>query len=189
MRLAHVLVISALLAASCSSGSGKAGPSPSPTPGIAGVQAFSGLSHDHLGKKSDYPHHYPQVPPVGGAHAPYWLRCDVYTAPVPDEFAVHSMEHGGIWITYRPGLDAASLATLAQVERTNVEYVLVSPYPGLPAPVVVSTWGLQLRLQGVSDPRLVQFVKAYAGGDQGGEPGTTCRKGGLTPDKARALLQ
>jgi hypothetical protein len=181
--------MSSLLLAACSSGSDKATRSPSPTPSIAGVRAYSGLSHDHLGKKSDYPHRYPQVPPVGGAHAPYWLRCDVYTSPVPEEFAVHSMEHGGIWITYRPGLDAASLETLAHLEKTNVEYVLVSPYEGLPAPVVVSTWGLQLQLPRADDPRLVQFVKAYAGGAQGGEPGTTCRKNGVTPDKARSLLQ
>jgi hypothetical protein len=188
MRFVHVLVMSALVLAGCSSGTPKADPSALLTPSITGVEVFKGLSHRHLLKKSEYPHRYPQTPPVGGEHAPRWLKCAVYSAPVPNEFAVHSIEHGGIWITHLPTLDKASVAKLAALAPTNPEYVLVSPYPGVPAPVVVSTWGLQLKLQSVDDPRLQQFIKTYAGGGQGGEPNHPCRTDGLTPEQVPQFL-
>jgi hypothetical protein len=182
------LALAAVLTA-CSSGGGSSAADPDSSrpaaSGIAGLQTVQGLSHTHLAKRSDYPYAYPQTPPLGGPHSPRWLRCDTYTEPVPNENAVHSIEHGGIWITYRPGLDAASVAKLGEVEKTNTEYVLVSPFPGLSSPLVVTSWGLQLPLESVDDPRLLQFVQTYAGGGQGGEPGYPCRKGGLTPEQAR----
>ncbi|MGB8651980.1 MAG: DUF3105 domain-containing protein [Mycobacteriales bacterium] len=190
MRLVPALAVTALLLAACSGGGSTASKQPdtSLTPSINGVQVYRGLSHAHLTKKADYPHHYDQSPPVGGPHAPVWLRCDVYAQPVPEVFAVHSIEHGGIWISYRPDLPKTSVDTLALLQKTNVEYVLVAPYPGLSAPIVVTTWGLQLRLDSVDDPRLREFLQTYAGGGQGGEPGTPCRTNGLTPAQAATFL-
>jgi hypothetical protein len=161
----------------------------SPTPAPADptpdpVQTFGGLSHEHVTGPVDYP----QVPPVGGPHHPRWLACGVYAEPVPAEFAVHSMEHGGIWVTHRPDLPDVDVARLAGLADLDPEYVLVSPLEGLPAPVVASSWGLQLELQTADDGRLAAFVRTYAGGDQGGEPGVPCRTGGLTPEQARDLL-
>jgi hypothetical protein len=187
VRLPLVLVVSSVLLAACASGSSEE-PSATLTPSITGVEVVKGLSHRHLTNKDDYPHSYPRTPPVGGEHAPRWLRCDVYREPVPNELAVHSMEHGGIWITYQPTLDRASLDKLGQIEKTNLEYILVSPFEGLPSPVVVTAWGLQLRLPGVDDPRLLAFIKTYAGGGQGGEAGFPCRKDGLTPEQVPAFI-
>lgn len=152
---------------------------------LTGVKTFSGLSHEH--KRG--PISYPETPPVGGPHSPAWLRCDVYTTPVPNENAVHSMEHGAVWITYQEGLPASDVATLDKLDQLNPDYVLISPYPGLPAPVVASSWGLQLSVSSASDPRLAEFVKAYAGGDQGGEGGADCRARGLTPEQATQFNQ
>lgn len=132
---------------------------------------------------------YPTSPPVGGPHYPRWLACDVYDQPVPLETAVHSMEHGGVWITYRPGLADADVQRLAALTSLNREYVLVSPYPALASPVVVSTWGLQLAVDRADDPRVRAFVLTYAGGTQGGEPGAPCRTGGLSIEQARQALR
>lgn len=38
------------------------------------------------------------------------------------------------------------------------------------------------------DPRLAEFVEAYAGGGQGGEKGAPCRGGGVTPRETRGQL-
>ena len=57
-------------------------------------------------------------------------------------------------------------------------YVLVSPYPDLPAPVVASAWGKQLRLDSADDPRLDEFVRAFRLGRQAPERGGPC-DGGL----------
>jgi hypothetical protein len=145
-----------------------------------GVVHFEGLSHDHVGGEV----RYPQTPPAGGAHSPVWLRCGVYDTPVPSVNAVHSMEHGAVWITYRPDLPQADLDRIKRLQLVKPAFILVSPFPGLPAPVVASAWGLQLTAASTSDPRLRAFVKAYAGGAQGGEPGKRCDNG-ATLDQAK----
>lgn len=180
MRLTPALVAVALLLTAC--GGGSKGPAPST---IEGVQDFTELSHVHL-KKGEYPFTYPQSPPVGGKHAQAWLTCAVYTVEIPKENAVHSEEHGGVWLTYQPTLAAADVAKLALLHETNVNYVMVSPYTGQDSPVIASTWGLQLKVQSVDDPRLLAFIKEYAGGNQGGEKGAGCSQNGATLEQALA---
>ncbi|MDX6220859.1 MAG: hypothetical protein QOJ48_2540, partial [Frankiales bacterium] len=45
-------------------------------------------------------------------------------------------------------------------------------------------WGLQLQAQTVDDPRIVQFIRTYAGGNQGGEKGVGCASTGATLQQA-----
>jgi hypothetical protein len=142
----------------------------------AGVQSFTGLSRNHVTGKVNYP----QTPPVGGDHSAVWQNCGIYTAPVANENAVHSMEHGAVWITYRPGLAATDVAKL-QADVRGKAYTLLSPYPGLPSPVVASAWGKQLKVTDAGDPRLAQFIHTYAAGPQTPEPGAPCTGGTGTP--------
>lgn len=140
---------------------------------IPGVEKFTDLAHTHVSG----PVTYPQNPPVGGPHDKIWIRCTTYDVPIPNENAVHSMEHGAVWLTYRPGLAQADLDLVHRLAALNPRFVLISPYEGLPNPVVASAWGLQLKVDSAGDKRLAQFVKRYAGGKQGGEPGTRCFDG------------
>ncbi|MFP5218127.1 MAG: DUF3105 domain-containing protein [Actinomycetes bacterium] len=166
--------------------SSPAASSPAAAADLEAVETFEDLSHDHVRGSVAYP----ETPPVGGPHNARWLACGGYGEPVPPEAAVHSMEHGAVWITYRPGLDAAGVAGLTELAEIDEEYVLVSPYDEeLPAPVVASSWGVQLRADGPNDPRLRLFVERYAGGDQGGEPGAPCRTDGLTLEQARDVVE
>ncbi len=60
-----------------------------------------------------------------------------------------------MWITYRPGLDTADVQSLRpRSTRSRAARSMLSPYPGLPAPVVVTVWNAQLDLNGADDPRL-----------------------------------
>ena len=141
-----------------------------------GVTSFSNLSRAH----TDKPVTYPQTPPVGGPHDPVWQNCGFYSKPVRNENAVHSLEHGAVWITYRPDLPGGQVETLRDLAHRQT-YILVSPYPGLPSPVVASAWGKQLKLDSADDPRLEQFVSTYRQGPQTPEPGAACSGGVGSP--------
>lgn len=138
---------------------------------LAAVQTFK-AEQGH----TDQPVTYAQSPPTGGRHNPVWQNCGVYDQPVKNEHAVHSLEHGAVWVTYRPGLPAAGVTKLRNAVK-NIDYALVSPYPGLPAPVVASAWGKQLKLRGPDDERLTAFLRAYVKGPQTPEPGAPCANG------------
>ena len=120
-----------------------------------GVRTFKATSNRNINGKIDYP----REPPTNGDHAPIWQNCGFYKKPVKNETAVHSLDHGAVWITYRPNLSAAQLDTLRNFAKER--YVLVSPYPGQPAPVIATAWRNQLRLKGANDPRLKQFVNEF----------------------------
>lgn len=130
---------------------------------------------------------YEQTPPAGGPHAPEWLNCAVYEDEVPNENAVHSMEHGAVWITYRPDIPAEDVAALQQI--LGQPYEILSPFEDLPAPVVASAWGKQLLLDGADDPRLASFLSEFKQGPQTPEPGASCTGGtdGVSPDSGATM--
>jgi hypothetical protein len=119
---------------------------------------------------------YKETPPVGGEHNGFWQACAVYDKPVHNEHAVHSLEHGALWITYRPDLPQAQVDKLKEVAGSTgqQEYMLVSPFPNLPSPIVASSWGHQLKLDNPDDPKLTAFIKRYQNGKDTPEPGATC---------------
>jgi hypothetical protein len=143
----------------------------------SGVKSYSNLSRKHTKE----PVHYAQSPPVGGPHDPrFWQNCGFYSKPVKNENGVHSMEHGAVWITYRPDLPKDQVEKIKNL--TQKSYVLASPYPGLLSPVVASAWGKQLKLDSANDPRLEQFVSAFRQGPQTPEPGAPCTGGVGSPE-------
>jgi hypothetical protein len=119
---------------------------------------------------------YPTVPPAGGPHAPVWQNCGFYDTPVANETAVHSLEHGAVWLAYNPTLPDAGRQTLKRLVAGRT-FVLASPVEGLNAPVVAAAWGKLLRTNGPDDPRLTQFIQAFTNGPQTPEPGAPCTGG------------
>jgi hypothetical protein len=100
-------------------------------------------------------------PPVGGDHNAVWQNCmgDVYDAPIANEHAAHSLEHGAVWITYRPDLAKDQVEKLATKVRGK-EKLLMSPYQNLDAPISLQAWGYQLKVQNADDGRIDEFIKA-----------------------------
>jgi hypothetical protein len=156
------------------------------TTGIPGVLAWDtqgwpgdgtphpgALEHQHVSG----PVTYTVVPPVGGPHNAIWMNAGVYTKPVPPERAVHNLEHGAVWITYDPNLPKDQIATLTSfVGRQSMisepgpgianqanRYLDLSPWATttLPSPIVLSSWGYQLRITSPTDPRMQQFVDTF----------------------------
>lgn len=144
---------------------------------LAAVKSYDGLSNKHTTDDVDYP----QSPPVGGQHAPVWLDCGVYDQPLREENAVHDLEHGTVWISYDPDLDADDVDALADELPQNG---ILAPYPDLTAPVVVTVWGRQLALDGADDPRLALFIRTYGGGETAPEPMASCAGGVRDPEVA-----
>lgn len=110
---------------------------------------------------------------------------------MPNEYAVHSLEHGAAWVTYRPDLPAEQvrqLAALSEINEITREYVLVSPYEGIPAPIVVVAWGVWVPFESAADPLLAPTVMGYSRGAGGGKPFAPCRTDGLTPEQAEQEL-
>ena len=150
--------------------------------------AAEALAHDHVSG----PVTYSVTPPVGGPHNATWMNCGIYDQSVPNERAVHNLEHGAVWITYRPSLPQSEVNQLrAFAEKQTMvpssegaasRYIDLSPYPGLSSPIVISSWGFQLKFSSSADPRLQQFVNKFRASQKyTPEYGGACTGGVGTP--------
>ena len=117
-----------------------------------------------------------ELPPAGGEHYNVWQNCGIYDEPIQTGNAVHSMEHGAVWITYDPDLAADEVATLQNSVRGET-YLLLSPFPEQRSPIVLTSWGIQLELESASDRRIDRFIERYRLGSLTPELGGVCIQG------------
>ncbi|MGI9622597.1 MAG: DUF3105 domain-containing protein [Acidimicrobiales bacterium] len=164
----------ALLLTSCSS-DGDGDGADSGTDEIEGLRTYDDLSNGHMSGELEYD----QWPPVGGDHNPLWQKCGFYSVRVPPERAVHSMEHGSVWVAYSADESLEDLGDdLADLLARSVEdeFLLVSPLEDLATPFVASAWGAQIDLESADDPRLDAFIAAYS---ENGPERAPCVQGGV----------
>ena len=145
---------------------------------VAGVQTWDDLTANHVSGAVDYE----MTPPAGGDHAAVWMNCGVYTEQVPNENAVHDLEHGAIWFTYDP-----AQVTDEQIEQITdlapSTYSVVSPYEGMDSPMAVSAWGAQLAFDDPEADAVSDFVTKYWKSADAPEPGAPCTGGVDGPGK------
>ena len=149
---------------------------PAPIEPIEGLVEHEHQSRDHVDEEIVAG----DLPPVGGSHSPVWQNCGIYDEPVSIENAMHSLEHGAMWLAYQPDLPQGDVESLRDLVRGE-DFVIMSPYPGLKSPVVLTAWEVQMELDSVQDDRLEEFVDRYQQGPTTPERGASCQDGVGTP--------
>ncbi|MGW4028445.1 DUF3105 domain-containing protein [Streptomyces sp. NPDC004838] len=132
------------------------------------------LGRNHVTKAVSYP----EKPPVGGDHHQAWMNCDrnVYKEPIPNENAVHSLEHGAVWVTYNDKAPKAEVSKLEEkVKKTS--YSMISPVKDQAGTIMLTAWGKQLTVESADDPKVGKFFTKYIQGPQTPEPGAACTSG------------
>jgi hypothetical protein len=158
MKKRWMVVLLPLVLAACSQGEKE----------IEGVKSFENKGEHQEGQLK-----YAQTPPTGGTHNPAWQNCGVYDRALYNEYAVHSLEHGAVWITYQSSLAGDQVAQLKQLADGRT-HTLVSPHESQQSPVVVTAWNKQLALNDASDPRIKTFLAKYEQGGDAPEIGASC---------------
>ena len=103
-----VVTLIALLVLSLNSGEDK-----SVLGNIEGVVLTTGLIANQHTENPVYPD--TKLPPPGGVHAPTWQNCGIYREPIEARFAVHSLEHGAVWLTYDAELPEDDVESLEEL--------------------------------------------------------------------------
>ena len=159
---------------------------PKNEPGKIGeVKIFSAIAGNDHTKTLDEVVKYDILPPVGGRHAGAWQNCGIYENEIRNETAVHALEHGAAWITYKSDLAEADKVKLRQLTLEN-PYLLMSPYPNQDANLILTAWTVQLKLNGFDETKVQDFLKKYlfdpktSEGKESKSPefGSPCPKGG-----------
>ncbi len=119
-------------------------------------EEISIVSRDHINIGDDFGS-YNSNPPTSGAHAgpaPWGFN----EAEIVDQNAIHNIEHGGIWISYKD-IDEQSLEVLRNIARTNSQSVIISPRAANDSPVAIASWGRLLKTDVIDEEQIKEFIK------------------------------
>lgn len=114
----------------------------------------------HISPSDEYEPHNSN-PPSSGAHMAQTSGWGVYKRELNDLMAIHDLEHGGIWISYQPGLDEDMVKELKSVARQNPAATLMSPRSANPAPIAIVSWGRVMYLETPDTERIQNFIDSY----------------------------
>ncbi|MSU56049.1 MAG: DUF3105 domain-containing protein [Candidatus Taylorbacteria bacterium] len=123
--------------------------------------AYPAQSRDHIEVGTEHPA-YNSNPPSGGQHYILTAKKQFYTEPIPDENAIHNLEHGDIWITYHPRVSESVKNELKQFAFAKI---LISPREANDNDIALVAWDRvdAFNLDGDSVPkeRIMDFINRY----------------------------
>ena len=139
--------------------------------GLLIVHDDFGSDHDGGCDRGPFDH----SPPTSGPHFDAWQNCGFYSDPILDSVAVHSLEHGAVWIAYQSTLDTDDIESIKEAASED-SHLLASPYPDLKNPIVLSAWTRQVAVDAWDDPLVNEFLTVYRAGSSPTAPeaGASC---------------
>ena len=109
-----------------------------PKPVAPGV-TFENQGQQHVGL--DYQFTYNSNPPTSGPHYADPGNWAIYDYEVNDKILIHNMEHGGIWISYKPGISAKAIEDLKGIiKEFDGSQIVMDPRSTNDTDVAVAAW-------------------------------------------------
>lgn len=110
-------------------------------------QSRPGIAHANLGREHVKSKVYGgDEPPTSGPHAAD-LPWKAYNEEIPDVNAIHNLEHGGIYISYRPDLAKDQVDKIKALftepfsdPNFTPRKVIIAPRANNKSPIVMSSW-------------------------------------------------
>ena len=103
---------------------------------------------------------YQTNPPTSGNHLLQPQDWGVYDSEIDEKATVHSLEHGGIWITYKD-INDEDKALLKSIGKENSQSVIVSPRLENDGKIAVVSWGKMMKLDTVDKAIIQKYIDTY----------------------------
>jgi hypothetical protein len=124
-------------------------------------QLFENQGQEHLTQGStDHPP-YSSNPPTSGSHWPQPANWGAYPVTQPDEQLVHNLEHGGIWISYKPDKVDQNTINLLNDFAKRYPLIIVEPREKNDAPISLVAWRRLQNLDQYDESAILRFIEAY----------------------------
>ena len=100
---------------------------------------FVGQGQEHVAL--NYLFTYNSNPPTSGPHYSDPGNWGIYDYEVADKIFIHNLEHGGIWISYRPGVSAKAIEDLKSiVNEFDGSQIVMEPRSANDTDVAIAAW-------------------------------------------------
>jgi len=130
---------------------------------------YPSVGAEHIPLGSPPPTAYNSNPPSSGGHFRAQANWGIYDYEVHDQIFIHNLEHGGIWIAYKPDVSAKAIEQLKEiVQEYGGSKLVMGPRFANDADIAVVAWTRVLKFdlsgEGLSDAETKQiqgFYKSY----------------------------
>jgi len=125
-----------------------------PRPG----QEFTILGQEHIAVGAVH-EAYNSNPPTSGPHYGTPANWGVYQEELPDEQLIHNLEHGGIWISYKPEIIGDIKTELEVLARKYPLSVVLTPRSGNDFLISLASWGRLENFDTYDEARIIEFIR------------------------------
>ncbi len=119
-----------------------------------------GQQHIQPGTALDYGK---EEPPTSGDHSSP-VDKGAYTSEIPDENSIHNLEHGYVYISYRPDLPQNQIDKLTALffdPYSNSSFaptkVIMAPRAANESPIVFSSWTRSLKFDNFDEQQMIDY--------------------------------
>jgi len=133
-------------------------------------ELYPSIGQEHIALQANPPKPYTSNPPSSGGHFAYPANWGVYDYEVNDKIFMHNLEHGGIWIAYRPTVPVQIVRDLKVIAVIDLKgsKIVMAPRSANDADVAVVAWSrvfkFNLSGDGISSEEkenIIKFYRAY----------------------------
>ena len=129
---------------------------------VGAGEYFQAQNRDHIKMGDSHPV-YNSNPPAGGWHYDISAQTGIYDTAFPDEQLIHNLEHGHIWIAYKPNLSAEQIKKLADIAKIYGSKIIMTPREANDTPIVFVAWEYLLKMETLDEARAKAFINTYRG--------------------------
>ncbi len=116
---------------------------------------------EHIQPGEPIPGLYLSNPPVSGWHYGQTAEWGIYDKELVDQNVIHNLEHGGIWISYKPDAPPELIAKLKEVAGRYSRKIILAPRAANDSIIAVAAWGRLDKFDYFDEARIVKFIKAH----------------------------
>lgn len=143
---------------------------------VAGTVEYPIVSRTHI-DEGTYGSGYNSNPPASGPHWASPAQKGIYDKSESDERYIHDLEHGYIWITYRPtvadsqsstssaglkpGLDQESVDKLKAIVKADDWKIVMTPRDRDDSKIALVAWGRVLNMDSFDEKKVKDFISTY----------------------------
>jgi hypothetical protein len=113
---------------------------------------YPSQGQEHIALKAEPPKPYNSNPPSSGGHYASPANWGIYDYEVNDKIFIHNLEHGGIWIAYRPAVSPKIVEELKSlVNELGGSKIVMAPRSANDADIAVAAWSRVLKIDSAGE--------------------------------------
>ena len=122
---------------------------------------YEAQNREHIEVGAEHPAHNSN-PPSGGWHYGLTARKKFYDEPILDEYIIHNLEHGDVWLAYHPRISEDAKKELKKFEFSKI---VITPRETNETDIALVAWErvdkFNLEDGGLPESRIRDFITRY----------------------------